>query len=232
MTASSPGRPSPAACVGGDGLWRQVLRAPPSAVPRGALFLDRDGTIVEEVGHLRDPDEVRLVAGAAAAIAAANAAGLLVVIVTNQSGIGRRLFGWEDFAAVQERMAASLAAEGAVIDAVLACPHHARALPPYDHPDHPARKPNPGLLLAAAEALPIDLARSWIVGDRAGDIGAGRNAGLAGGLQVATGYGLEDDERTKALALAGDGYHVLTAASLADAPALLPVFREVGAAVT
>ena len=118
---------------------------------RPALFLDRDGVIVEEVGHLRRAEDVRLIAGAAEVIAAANRAGMPVVVVSNQSGIGR---GSVRLAGFRGRSAADclemLAARGAFIDAVLACPYHAEAEPPYRHPDHPARKPNAGMILAAA----------------------------------------------------------------------------------
>lgn len=210
-------------CVGEDGLWRQVLRPPDDAALRPALFLDRDGTLVEEVGHLRRTSDLRMIEGAAAAVAAANRAAMFVVVVSNQSGIGRGLFGWTDFVAVQQRLMRVLAEAGAAIDAVFACPHHAEARPPYRHPDHPARKPNPGLLLAAAELLPIDLARSWIIGDRASDLAAGRNAGLAGGVLVATGVGAAASERAAALSLQdGRRFKVLRAGSIADVPELMP----------
>lgn len=182
--------------------------------------------IVEEVGHLCRPDQVRLIPGVAPVIAAANQAEVRVVIVSNQSGVGRGLFTWDDFQAVQDRMLALLAHAGAVVDAVFACPFHPQAMSPWRHPDHPARKPNPGMLLAAAERLAVDLPCSWIIGDRAGDIAAGKNAGLAGGLHVATGWGSEAGEAEAARALAVPGvFFVLEAASIAAAPQLLPLFR-------
>jgi D-glycero-D-manno-heptose 1,7-bisphosphate phosphatase len=196
---------------------------------RPALFLDRDGTIVEEVGHLRRPGDVRLLEGAAAVIAEANRRSIPVIVVTNQSGIGRGLFGWSELIAVEERIEAELAALGARIDAVLACPFHPEGRPPYRHPDHPARKPNPGLLRRAAAALAIELASSWIVGDRAGDIGAGRAAGLAGGMHVASGWGNQPGERDAALAWASRSYRVLGAVSIAEATDRLPLFAEAAA---
>lgn len=191
---------------------------------RPALFLDRDGTIVEEVGHLRRPEDVRLIPGAAEVIARANARQIPVIVVTNQSGIGRGLFGWADLVAVENRIESELAARGARIDAVLACPFHRDGRPPYRHPDHPARKPNAGLLLHAQSAFAVDLAVSWIIGDRAGDIGAGRAAGLAGGMHMATGCGRDAGEREGARACGG--YRVLEAASIAEALASLPLLIE------
>lgn len=212
--------------VGADGVWRQRLRSTALPGPGPALFLDRDGVIVEEVGHLCRPDDVRLVPGAAATIAAANRAAVFVIIVSNQSGIGRALFDWGDFAAVQERMMAMLLAAGAAIDAVFACPFHPEATPPWRHPDHPARKPNPGMLTAAGELLAVDLHRSWIIGDRASDTAAGRAAGLAGALHVKTGWGSAAGETAAALALAVPGaFPVLEADSIEAATRLLPLFR-------
>lgn len=214
-------------CIGDDAIYVRIRPDLPSpkASP-AALFLDRDGTIVEEVGHLRRAADVRLIEGAAEAIATANALAIPVIVVTNQSGIARGLFDWADFAAVEDRIAAALAARGAHLDAVLACPHHRGGRAPYDTSDHPARKPNPGLLLRAAASLALDLGNSWIIGDRAGDILAGRNAGLAGGVHVTTGWGNQPGEREAALAAAVvGGYRVLAAAGIAAVPALLPLFR-------
>lgn len=204
-----------------DLIWYEAS-APPRRAP--ALFLDRDGVLIEEKHHLRDPDQVALMPGAAALLRRARLSGLWTVLVTNQSGIGRGLFGWREFAAVQRRLVALLAAEEACLDAVVACPFHPQGAAPYDAPEHPFRKPNPGMLLEAAERLHVDLARSWTIGDRARDLEAGRRAGLAGGLHVATGYGRR--ERTDALALASPSFRVLAAEDLTAAPDLLPVLRE------
>ena len=208
--------------LGEDLVWAQ--HRPRSGRVRSersaALFLDRDGVIVEEVVHLCEVEKTRLIPGAGEVIARANQAGLYVAVVTNQSGVGRRLFDWDDFRLVQEKIHADLAAFGAHIDAVFACPYHPEVAAPYRHPDHPARKPNPGMLLQAAEMLEIELAGSWIVGDRAGDLEAGRRAGIAGGLHVLTGFGAEEREMADALAV--EAFQVLTGASLADALELLP----------
>jgi len=212
--------------VRADGVWSQVMQPVRQGQrSRPALFLDRDGVINEDVGYLSHAEEVRLVAGAGEAIMAANRLGIPVVVVTNQGGIGLGHFGWAEFAAVQDRLLDLLAAKGAHVDGVFASPFHPRATGPFAHPDHPSRKPNPGMLLAAADWLAIDLARSWIVGDHARDLEAAKRAGLAGGLHVLTGHGGEDGQRDQALALADDGFRVLTAMSIAAAVRQLPVYR-------
>jgi D-glycero-D-manno-heptose 1,7-bisphosphate phosphatase len=186
-----------------------------------ALFLDRDGVVVEEVDYLHRVEDIAICASAAAVISAANASAVPVVLVTNQAGIGRGYYGWAEFHAVQEAIQSAIAREGAHFDAVYACPHHRDGQGAFAHPDHPARKPNPGMLQRAAAALDIDMARSWLVGDRAGDVEAARRAGLAGGLHVLTGYG--QAERAAALALSGPRFDVRGAASIAGA-LTLPLF--------
>ena len=160
--------------------------------PKPAIFLDRDGTLNEEVDFLCDPEHLVLIPGAAAAVARLNAIGVPVVVVTNQSGIGRGKYGWEDFAAVMSRMETLLARENAWIDAVYASPHHEDAQGEYAVADHPDRKPNPGMLMRAAEEHGLDLSRSWMVGDKDIDLEAGRRAGCRVAL-VRTGYGSNVD---------------------------------------
>lgn len=209
-----------------DGLWIQVLRIWPEAPRRPALFLDRDGVINEDVGYLHRVDEVRLIPGAAEVIAEANRCGVPVVIVTNQGGIGLGYFGWEEFASVQKHLLALLHSRGAEVDAVFASPYHPRGRGNYAHPDHPTRKPRPGMLLAAEELLPIDLNASWMVGDHARDIEAGRNASLSGGVHVLTGHGSHDGQRETALSLAGEGFVVHAAASIAEAAEHLSILSK------
>ncbi len=157
-----------------------------------AIFLDRDGTLNEEVDYLSDPDQLVLVPGSAAAVARLNVLGIPVVVVTNQSGIGRGKYTWQDFDAVMRRMDDLLALENAWIDAVYASPHHELGQGEYAVVDHPERKPNPGMLQRAAEEHGIDLSRSWMVGDKDIDLVAGRRAGCRVAL-VRTGYGTEVD---------------------------------------
>jgi D-glycero-D-manno-heptose 1,7-bisphosphate phosphatase len=137
---------------------------------RRAVFLDRDGTLIEDVGYPDDPDGVRLVPGAADALAALRRGGFALVVVSNQSGIGRGLVTPEQAESVHERFVAELAAHGVELDDARYCPHA---------PDEscPCRKPSPGLLRDAASELGVDLAGSFMVGDKPSDVEAGRRAG-------------------------------------------------------
>ncbi len=190
----------------GLGLWRDLRLPSRAGAPRPALFLDRDGTVIEHVHYLADAADVRLEPGAAASIRAARKAGWAVVIVTNQSGVARGYFGWDAVEAVQERMYALLAAEGAAVDAAYACGH---APPDAGGPRSSRwRKPAPGMFLSARDDLALDLAASWVAGDGAHDLAAGRAAGLRGGTLVPTGYGARGDEQRKASALAAAGFEV------------------------
>ena len=152
-----------------------------------AVFLDRDGTLIELVHHLTDPAAVRLIPGAGAAVRALRSAGYKVVIVTNQSVVGRGLLTEEGLAAVHAEMRAQLAAEGAEVDATYFCPLKPVQKDPTVIED-PMRKPGPGMLLAAARELGLSLERSWMVGDSVSDMLAGRHAGCRTVL-VETGYG-------------------------------------------
>jgi D-glycero-D-manno-heptose 1,7-bisphosphate phosphatase len=155
---------------------------------RPAVFIDRDGTLNEEVDYLHRVEEVAIIPGAAKAVARLNALGIPVIVVTNQSGIGKGKFGWEEYDAVMARIDELLALEGARIDGAYVAPHHHKAKGEYCHPDHPDRKPNPGMLQRAAEEHGLDLERSWMIGDKEIDVLAGRNAGCRSVL-VLTGYG-------------------------------------------
>jgi len=173
------------------GVWREVLR-PRAGAARPAIFLDRDGTLIELVEYLSEPDKVRLIAPALALVRAANALDLPVVLITNQSGIGRGFYGWAEFAAVHARLLSLLAEAECAINAAIACP----ALPASGAP---CRKPNPGMLLDAARLLPLDLEASWIVGDSLIDLEAGKRAGLRRGWLAPTGYGPRDGEAARTL---------------------------------
>lgn len=214
------------AAIDGDGLWSQVLNRVPGAGRRAALFLDRDGVVVDEVHYLHKPTDVRLIDGAAGLIRKANGHGVPVILVSNQAGIARGLYGWEAFIAVQDKILGDLAEEGAFLNGVFACPHHGDGKAPYDTADHPWRKPNPGMLIEAAQRLPVDLGTSWIIGDQASDLEAGKNANLTGGVHVLSGHGENDGERDAALALSGDGFQIQGAEDLKEAGSLLPLFGE------
>ena len=150
---------------------------------RPAVFLDRDGVLIEDTGYPHRDEDLALIPGAAGTVAAINAAGALAIIVTNQSGVARGLFDLERMEAFNVLLVARLAAEGARIDAVYACPFHAEAVDVrFRHPDHPDRKPNPGMILRAASDHGVDLSRSLLIGDRDSDLEAARRAGVTGHL--------------------------------------------------
>ena len=135
-----------------------------------ALFLDRDGTVIEHVHYNMDPNDVHLVPDCAEALAKAQAAGYLLVVISNQSGIARGKGTHEDVQACNDRMAELLAEQGITLDLILYCPHG-------PDEDCPCRKPKPGMLLDAAQQLDIDLSQSIIIGDNITDLQAGQNAG-------------------------------------------------------
>jgi D-glycero-D-manno-heptose 1,7-bisphosphate phosphatase len=199
--------------VDGIGLWCDIGDRRFAGCP--AIFLDRDGVIVEDVNYLGRAQDVRMLPGAATAIARCNRSGIPVVVVTNQAGIGRGYYDWDDFHAVQAALVAALARSKAHLDAVLACAYHVEGNSAFRLVDHPWRKPNPGMILAAAEKMQLDLANSWIVGDRASDLASGKAASLRGGVLITTGQSVS--EQTRALALADEAFVVDFSTSLADA---------------
>jgi D-glycero-D-manno-heptose 1,7-bisphosphate phosphatase len=142
---------------------------------RPALFLDRDGTINVDTVHVSSADTVRLIPGAADAIARVNAAGMPVIVISNQSGIGRGLFTVEEYERVRARIDDLLAAAGAHVLATYYCPHSPEAAPPCE-----CRKPGPGLYRQAASEHGIDLSTSWYVGDRLRDIQPAKTFGGRG----------------------------------------------------
>ena len=166
------------------GVWIERIgnRAFPPRLP--ALFLDRDGTINVDTDYPSDPAEIVLRPQMLPAIAAANRAGIPVVVVTNQSGIARGYFDWSAFAAVNGRVLELLGDQGVFVDMVLACAYHEAGVGPLAISDHPMRKPNPGMLAEAGKRLALDLQRSLIVGDKLADMQAGKRAGLAQGWLV------------------------------------------------
>jgi D-glycero-D-manno-heptose 1,7-bisphosphate phosphatase len=156
---------------------------------RPAIFADRDGTLIVERDYLSDPDAVELIPGTAPALARLAAAGFALVVITNQSGIARGLFGEAEFRAVQARLEELLGAEGVALDASYHCPHHPDFTGPCD-----CRKPALGLYHRAARELDLDLARSVYVGDRLQDVEPARRFG-GRALLVRTGYGARDADR-------------------------------------
>lgn len=152
----------------------------------GAVFLDRDGTIIEERHYLKDPDQVVLLPGAAQGLRRLQDAGYPLILVTNQSGVGRGYFTMADVARVQARLDELLAAEGVRLTTTYVAP---------EAPDQPSRgrKPSPQFLFDARDTFGIPLHTSYIVGDKLLDLECGWNAGVKASILVRTGYGKETE---------------------------------------
>jgi D-glycero-D-manno-heptose 1,7-bisphosphate phosphatase len=158
-----------------------VTESRPDHSARPALFLDRDGVLNEDRGYVCRWEDFAWIPGAREAVAAFNAAGWWVIVVTNQSGVGRGYYSEADMHALHERMSEELAVAGGRIDAFYFAPHHPQApLEAYRHPDPPDRKPNPGMILRALADFPIDRRRSVLVGDKPSDMEAATRAGIRG----------------------------------------------------
>jgi D,D-heptose 1,7-bisphosphate phosphatase len=168
-----------------------------------AVFLDRDGTVIEQVHYISDPEKVKLHPDTGPALRRLVAAGYALVVVTNQSAIGRGIIAVEAYEAVDAEMDRQLAAEGVTLDAIYYCPE----APVGDDRTaitHGDRKPGPGMLLRASGDLGLDPAASWMVGDMISDVLAGINAGCKGSLMVQTGKGLSEAE-----AVLAEGYQTV-----------------------
>ena len=155
---------------------------------RPGVFLDRDGTINEQMGYINHLSRFQLLPGVGPAIKLLNDSNIPVVVVTNQSGIARGYFPAELLIDVHDRMQELLAAEGAHIDGIYVCPHHPKAELASYRQDCDCRKPKTGLFTKAAAELDIDLAGSYVVGDRWSDVRSAANCG-ATSILVLTGYG-------------------------------------------
>ena len=160
--------------------------APARAAGRPAVFLDRDGTLIEDTHYLVDPRHVRLLPGAVEALRRLRAAGFACVVVTNQSAIARGMLTEDGLRLVHEELARQLAERGVALDATYHCPEAPLGGDPTAV-EHPDRKPGPGMLLRAAADLGLDLGASWMIGDAISDALAGRNAGCRGSILVRTG---------------------------------------------
>ncbi len=169
-----------------DSLDQWVRIAARPAAHARALFLDRDGTLIENIPYLSDPDAVSVIPGATDTIDAFRAAGFAIVIVTNQSGVARGLISPEQYRAVDAAVLERLGPRA--IDASYACPFHPDGYDRYAA-DHPWRKPRGGMIRAAAEDLQLDLAGSVMVGDSLADILAAADAGVGRAVHVLTGHG-------------------------------------------
>ena len=166
-------------------LERRRLLQAPWAQPQPALFLDRDGVLIEDRHHLCDPDQVELCPGALSLVNHANQQDWPVVVITNQSGIARGYSDWDAYERVTDRLLALLG-PNTPIAAIYANGHGP------DAPSTSWRKPSPAMLLAASQELNLDLSRSLLIGDRLSDLEAGARAGLSWLVHVLSGHGAEE----------------------------------------
>ena len=166
---------------------------------RPAVFLDRDGTLIEQVHYLSDPERVRLLPGAGEALRKLRDAGFACVLVTNQSAIGRGMFDEGQLHRIHDELHRQLDANGTALDAIYFCPE----APTSDNRtviEHGDRKPGPGMLLRAAQEMGINLDASWMVGDMVSDVLAGIHARCRGSILVRTGHGLSQESAVKNVA--------------------------------
>jgi D-glycero-D-manno-heptose 1,7-bisphosphate phosphatase len=161
-----------------------------------AVFLDRDGTLIEDAGYLDRLDRIKPFPYSVDAVRLLNRAGFAVVVVTNQSGVARGLFDETFVAAAHDRISSLFAEGGARIDAFYYCPHHPEGSVAAYRCACDCRKPKAGLLQRAASDLDLALDRSFVVGDRLDDIETARAIGGRGAL-VRTGYGREHEDRAR-----------------------------------
>ncbi len=161
-----------------------------------AVFLDRDGTIIEEMGYINHFSRIRIFPFAVQAVRLLKDAGWKVVVVTNQAGVARGYFSETELNEMNNWMLDRFARQGAELDALYYCPHHPREGLEKYRMDCNCRKPKTGLIEKAAADLKIDVSRSWIVGDRFSDIELGRRAGMKS-VFVLTGYGIGEYTRYK-----------------------------------
>ena len=152
------------------------------------VFLDRDGTVTEEIGYVNDPGRLRLIPGSAEAIALLNSKRIPAILATNQAGVARGYFREEMIGRCHSKLEEMLAALGAKLDAIYYCPHHPSVGEPPYRQECGCRKPRPGMLLQAAERFGLDLSRSFVIGDKASDLEVAKVVG-AHPLLVRTGYG-------------------------------------------
>jgi len=153
-----------------------------------AVFLDRDGTIIEEANYLANPDGVRLIDDAAKGIKLLRDAGYLIIITSNQSGVARGYFSEQTLLKVNQRMQEHLQEEGTDYDGLYYCPHHKQGKVEAFALECDCRKPNPGMIHQANQDFELDLYQSWVVGDKLADVKFGLTVNCQTAL-VLTGYG-------------------------------------------
>jgi len=142
-----------------------------------AIFLDCDGTLIEDPGYIDNPDQVKLLDGVAKALIELRAMGYKLIVVTNQSAVARGIVSEQVLGEIHNRLRQLLTERGAYLDEIYYCPYHPDGVIPKYRKESDRRKPNPGMLLAAADEMDIDLSQSWSIGDSSRDIEAGLRAG-------------------------------------------------------
>ncbi|MFQ6036118.1 MAG: D-glycero-alpha-D-manno-heptose-1,7-bisphosphate 7-phosphatase [Sedimentisphaerales bacterium] len=142
-----------------------------------AVFLDRDNTLIEDPGYINHPDQVKLLDGAASALIELKTLGYKLIVVSNQSAVARGIVTEKVLAQIHDRLKQLLAEKGAYLDRIYYCPYHPDGSVPKYRKESDLRKPNPGMLLTAADQMDIDLSQSWMIGDSSRDIEAGLRAG-------------------------------------------------------
>ena len=159
-----------------------------------AIFMDRDGTIVEDVGYMNSPDQIRFIPGSIEAIKMLYQAGYKVVVITNQAGVARGLVTEDMLQTIDKTMHKWILNGGAHLDGIYYCPHHPEhGVYPYKQTCE-CRKPHPGLIKRAKRDLEIDLTQSFMIGDKATDVEAGKRVGIKT-VFVLSGHGNEEKSR-------------------------------------
>jgi D-glycero-D-manno-heptose 1,7-bisphosphate phosphatase len=192
-----------------DEVLRLAMDVPDSSLgsrlaARGspAAFLDRDGTIIEDPGYLRDPEMIQFIPGAVDALRALQAAGYRLVLVTNQAGVARGLLTEEDVRRVNDRLTVLLAGAGVRLDGIYYCPHHPEYGPPEYRRECDCRKPKPGMIQRAVRDLGLDPSRSVIIGDHVTDAQMAESFPGMVGIMLRTGHGADQWQKIQAGALA------------------------------
>ena len=188
-------------------------------VLRRAVFLDRDGTLNKDVGYVHRKEDWQWLPGVAEALKRLRAVGYVLVVVSNQSGIARGMYDSEALRQLEEWVNTELATKNAAIDAWYYCPHLPEVTGPCE-----CRKPEPGLILQAARDLELDLANSWMIGDRVRDVKAGLAAGCQSILLLPEGSDNSDDDDVP------DGVAVVPHLPAATVRILAPRMRQLRAA--
>jgi len=167
----------------------------PPASP--AAFLDRDGTIIEDLGYLGDPERIQFIPGAQEALRALRASGYRLIVVTNQAGVARGLITEADVRRVNQRLRELLADAGVALDGIYYCPHHPDAGPAEYRQACASRKPGPGMIERAGQDFALDLGRSVIIGDHSSDAEVARHFPGMRSILVLTGHGSGQYEKVR-----------------------------------